>query len=453
MEVDNGLPLDDFDLEAYASNYAGHIKVDRLLFVADKALGHPLELEALKMAADELKKATNTSRYREVMDRIAGRAGPAYHTDRSWVESTDAHTESAQARLESELSSSRSSLVKESIRLAHAELAELQYGRGDLVGALKNYLRTRDYASTPRHMLGTCLGVLRCALASSNYTHVLDYARKVEGLPEAQANPVAAAQLACALGLMHLDGRKYHAAARKLTEVTPDLGGAWAEVVAPRDVALAGTLCALATLSREELGSRVVHSAPFREFLDTVPEVRDAASDFLASRYARCLAHLEALRPSLALDPRLAPHAAALLGAVRRRALAEYARPFSSLRLATMATAFGTDDKGLEGELAELIESGLVAARIDAAAGVLHGRRAAPRTATYAEAMRAAEGYLRASRALLLRASMLRGDLVQRPDSGGVPDMGEAMLGGRPGRHRDRGDRTERMSAGILGLL
>lgn len=42
--------------QAYAQLYSGHGKIDRLLFVADKSGGKPLEVEALKMAAEELKK-------------------------------------------------------------------------------------------------------------------------------------------------------------------------------------------------------------------------------------------------------------------------------------------------------------------------------------------------------------------------------------------------------------
>lgn len=42
-------------LQAYISNYTSHTKVDRLLFIADHYQGKPLELEALKLAADEVK--------------------------------------------------------------------------------------------------------------------------------------------------------------------------------------------------------------------------------------------------------------------------------------------------------------------------------------------------------------------------------------------------------------
>ena len=41
-------------MQAYISSYTSHTKVDRLLFIADKCRGKPLELEALKLAATEL---------------------------------------------------------------------------------------------------------------------------------------------------------------------------------------------------------------------------------------------------------------------------------------------------------------------------------------------------------------------------------------------------------------
>lgn len=42
-------------MQAYISNYTSHTKVYRLLFIAERNHGKPLELEALKLAADEVK--------------------------------------------------------------------------------------------------------------------------------------------------------------------------------------------------------------------------------------------------------------------------------------------------------------------------------------------------------------------------------------------------------------
>lgn len=43
------------DLQAYISSYTSHTKIDRLLYIAEHHQGQPLELEALKLAADEVK--------------------------------------------------------------------------------------------------------------------------------------------------------------------------------------------------------------------------------------------------------------------------------------------------------------------------------------------------------------------------------------------------------------
>lgn len=120
------------------------------------------------------------------------------------------------------------------------------------------------------------------------------------------------------------------------------------------------------------------------------PQVRDLIHDFYNSRYASCLAHLAALRPALALDIHLHDHAQvrgraracaqsrpcplqastpaasqcackgctfnspslphstttphqALYASIRHRALVQYTAPYSSVNLAAMAQAFGTD--------------------------------------------------------------------------------------------------------------
>jgi len=62
--------------------------------------------------------------------------------------------------------------------------------------------------------------------------------------------------------------RDQHAA-----QASAELGSQWSDVIAQQDVATYGGLCALATLSRTELRSRVIDNIQFREFLEVVPEV------------------------------------------------------------------------------------------------------------------------------------------------------------------------------------
>ena len=44
------------DVQAYASSYTGHARVARLLFIAGKTAGTQMELEALRLVADQLRK-------------------------------------------------------------------------------------------------------------------------------------------------------------------------------------------------------------------------------------------------------------------------------------------------------------------------------------------------------------------------------------------------------------
>lgn len=53
-----------------------------------------------------------------------------------------------------------------------------------LQNAFKCYLRTRDYCTTPRHILQMCLNVIRVSLAMSNYMNVSNYVQKAETTPE-----------------------------------------------------------------------------------------------------------------------------------------------------------------------------------------------------------------------------------------------------------------------------
>lgn len=49
-------PLPPPPVQAYASNYTGHARMTRLLFVADRSQSRELELDALKLLHDQVKK-------------------------------------------------------------------------------------------------------------------------------------------------------------------------------------------------------------------------------------------------------------------------------------------------------------------------------------------------------------------------------------------------------------
>eukprot|EP00270_Netrium_digitus_P022112 TRINITY_DN977_c0_g1_i2.p1 TRINITY_DN977_c0_g1~~TRINITY_DN977_c0_g1_i2.p1 ORF type:complete len:370 (-),score=100.16 TRINITY_DN977_c0_g1_i2:57-1166(-) len=316
-----------YDLDAYFSNYIGHTKIARLRFFAERCSSEALELEALRMAVDESKKGDNTSVYKEVVEKISGRLGPAYNYDKDWVDLVDKRATQRHEKLEIELNGYKTNLIKESIRMGYNDMGEFHYNRGDL---------------------------------------------------------------------------------QQFMEVSVELRSNYSDVIAPQDVATYGGLCALASFDRNELKSKVIQNSNFKYFLELVPEVRELIHDFHASRYASCLNYLQKLKPSLMWDIHLHDHVNTLYDQIRHKALIQYTTPFISVNLHTMAAAFNTSVAGIEKELAALIMENQIQARIDSHHRILYAQDADQRNGTFQRSLQMGRQYQRDTRALLLRANLLR---------------------------------------------
>jgi len=403
-EVDAG---GSFDIEAYLSNYTGVTRIRRLAFIA--SVSPARKQDALRLAVNEVKRTSNTALYNELLN-IAGEDGGLTRDD-GWIEQVERKAAQRQDKLEVDLNNHKTSLVKESIRMGHTDLGDFHYERGDFNAALKCYVRTRDYCTTSKHIINMCLYVIRASIQMGNFTHVQNYITKAESTPDGN-DPTLVAQLRVAAGLAFLESKKYKLAARKFLEVSSELGTQYSDVASAQDVALYGGLCALASLDRAELKSKVIDSTTFRTFLELHPQIREAVQDFYESRYASCLAFLDKLKPDLLLDLHLHDHVQQLYADVRSRALVQYFSPFVTVDMRLMAAAFNVSVEALEKELAALIMARQIAARIDSQAKVLHSRQIDQRSATFASAIKMGEDYLRDMKALILRINLMRADFI-----------------------------------------
>ncbi|KAB2595628.1 COP9 signalosome complex subunit 1 [Pyrus ussuriensis x Pyrus communis] len=399
---------EQLDIEAYASLYSGRTKIMRLLFIAQRSQSNEaMELEALRMAYDEIKKGENTQLHREVVQKIVGRLGPEYGMDVAWCDTVDRRAEQKKEKLENELNAYRTNLIKESIRMGYNDFGDFYYAHGQLGDAFKSYVRTRDYCTTSKHIVHMCISSTLVSIEMGQFTHVTSYITKAEQIPDA-LDPVTVAKLRCAAGLAHLESKKYKLAARKFLETGPELGNHYNEVIAPQDVATYGGLCALATFDRMELKNKVIDNLNFRNFLELVPEVRELINDFYSSHYASCLDYLGNLKANLLLDIHLHDHLETLYGQIRHKALIQYTHPFVSVDLHMMANAFKTDVSGLEKELEALITDNQVQARIDSHNKVLYARHADQRNATFQRVLQTGNEFDRDVKSMLLRVNLIK---------------------------------------------
>ncbi|XP_010919243.2 COP9 signalosome complex subunit 1 [Elaeis guineensis] len=404
---------EQMDVEAYGSLYTGRTKVIRLLFIADRCGNEGMQLEALRLAYDEIKKGEDSQLYREVASKIAGRLGPQYDLDQAWADGIDRRAEQRKDKLENELNGYKTNLIKESIRMGYNDLGDFYYAHGQLGDAFKNYVRTRDYCTTSKHIIHMCLNVILVSIELGQFMHVSNYVSKAEQTPD-MLDAVTVAKLRCAAGLAYLEAKKYKLAARKFLETGPELGNNYTEVIAPQDVATYGGLCALSSFDRSELKSKVIDNINFRNFLELVPEVRELIHDFYASHYASCLEYLENLKPNLLLDIHLHDHVETLYTQIRHKAIIQYTHPFISVDLHTMASAFKTGVAGLEKELEALITDNQIQARIDSHNKILYARHADQRNTTFQRVLQTGVEFERDVRAMLLRANLIKHEYNQR---------------------------------------
>jgi len=402
-------------VQQVAESYVGPAKVQRLLFIAEHS--DALRPSALRLAMAELLASSNTLLYAEVLEKRLGEACVQLGLvrDGAWIESVEKRTQQQGDRLELELSSAKTSLAKEAIRTCHNALGDFHAEKGDFGAALKSYVRARDYCTTAKHVVSMCVNVVKASVLMGSYTHVLTYVTKAEQTTEAD-EPLALSRLQACAGLAHLEVGKYKLAARKLSECTTDL--CFPELLLPRDVALCGGLCALASLDRAELRTLVIDAHAFRTLLELVPNLRDAVHTFHEAKYAECLKALDLLKPELLLNPHLRAHAEKLLALVRTKAVVSYFLPYATVDMGRMAAAFSTELPAFEKELVSLITDGTIGARIDSANKVLIAQGSDQQQISFNKAQKMGDAYTYESKALLLRINLLRADLVVRAEQG-----------------------------------
>ncbi|KAK3038088.1 hypothetical protein RJ639_031642 [Escallonia herrerae] len=371
---------EQLDVEAYAALYSGRTKIVRLLFIAERCGGGAMELEALRMAYDEIKKGENTQLFREVVQRIDGCLGPEYGPDPAWAEAVDRRAEQRKDKLENELNAYRTNLIKESIRMGYNDFGDFYYAHGLLGDAFKNYVRTRDYCTTGKHITHMCLNAILVSIEMGQFTHVSSYVSKAEQNSQNSdsLDTITAAKLRCAAGIAYLEAKKYKLAARKFLETNPELGNNYSE-------------------------NKVIDNINFRNFLELVPEVRELIHDFYSS-----------LKANLLLDIHLHDHVETLYEQIRSKALIQYTHPFLSVDLHMMANAFKTTVAGLEKELEALITDNQVQARIDSHNKILYARHADQRNATFQRVLQTGNEFDRDVRAMLLRANLIKHDYNQK---------------------------------------
>ncbi|KAI8050865.1 26S proteasome subunit RPN7-domain-containing protein [Syncephalis plumigaleata] len=396
-------------LENYAENYQGHVKIERLVFIAERCPN--LQVDAYRLALAEIKANTlDAKRYKQLIVKLNaaleshGQAPMEF--DAQWVEQTETKVKRRFDELEADLKGYRSNLIKESIRIGLHELADHHYAYGDLTNALKNYSRAREYCSTAAQTIENCLSIIRISHEINNMSHIASQVSKAQSMPEAQENPIITAKLNASLAITKLETNKYKQVAQLMTDIdfASFTNAHYEDVVAPNDIAIYGGLCALATFNRRDLKSKVLDSTNFRQYLELEPQIRELILAFYYADYEKCMTLMDQWRNDFLLDLYLHSHVNTLYSQIQHALLVQYVKPFQRVSLARMVTAFGSHYtlESLEKELVYLISADVLNARIDDEEKVLTTYQPDIRYQLYDKAVKIAETYEAQTRAMLV---------------------------------------------------
>jgi 26S proteasome regulatory subunit N7 len=197
---------------------------------------------------------------------------------------------------------------------------------------------------------------------------------------------------------------KVYAALAQLA--TRDLAGAAAALVEAVPTFTATELCPYATLvlyaaatgaaalPRPALKTSVIDSPEVRAVAAADPVLASFLDDLHACKYAPFMAALASMADRVGADRLLAPHARHWARAVRGVAYSQFLEPYRAVTLDAMAASFGVSPAFIDAELADLIASGRVPARIDRVAGTVLTRRPDARAARLAAALKAGDALL-----------------------------------------------------------
>jgi len=427
VEEAAGIPLihpsAGFDLEAYASRYSGFGKYQRLVYIGQRC--PELQLAAFRAAVTDVKKVTLSpdlladvvSSAREC---LGSALGDAYGLDEEWTRKVNRVFFDKMGRLENDLNVRSRENDKVKIRETLLATGHLFLERGDFTNAMSKYLEARDYSSSHADTLETCFHTARAGILGNSLTQAKNQVDRALMLSSELAKaPQIEAQLQAMSGLIELrraGGQQgYSASVEAFLKTKFNLPQTITDLIAPVDIAIFCTLTALAHMDRPTLKKRILENETFRKFLELSPIMKKLALDFFHCQYSTVFQTLSSIESDLLLDMNLGPHVHKLIKKIREKGMIQYFSPYVSVKMADMAHAFNLEIAVLEKELASLIADNKIQARIDAHEKVLYAKNPDQRLNTYEKAINVSNAYIRDTRSLLLRMSLVKQNFVIRP--------------------------------------
>ena len=326
--------------------------------------------------------------------------------------------------------------------MGNEDLGHFFYAIGDYSNSHKSYMKMRESCTSNKHLADMTLRLVYVSIAQKSWLTVQSNLAKVDaaqlkGDDKTKLEPIVSA----CTGLAHMCNSNFKEAATNFLGTSPAFltaepaaGITWQkEVISGNDVAVYGGLCALASMDRSELQTKVLGNSDFRNFLELEPHVRQAINLFCNSKYSACLDVLEGYRSDYLLDVYLSKVLNTIYGRIRTKSIVQYFIPFSCVTLVEMSSKFpAAGSVSIEEELEHMINDKTLEARIDLVDRLLISPPTNPRYEVHTDALKMAETYDHTLRLRLTRLNMQVAGLEIKAEKG-AGEKTHAGIGERVG--------------------
>ncbi len=410
--VDYVMPGYTLDLITYSSRYEGLTKAARLRLIATK---YPsLKYEALRLLLIDIKKGYNILLYNEVMAivgdlLVTDEDKDVFTHDNSWVTEREQLARERAAKLEHDLHVAKSTLVKESIRLALNDIGYLNIERGILTDALKTFYKTQEHCTQSRHIAEMCINIITTLLDLNELKQIPGQVAKLESF---ELDKLTRAKIKAISGLVALRESNYEVAARKFVDIDVDTSSSFASIMSIEDIAIYGVLTATASFDRAELNHALHNNASFKSILEIVPDIKAFAHNFYNGRYVECFTWLNIVTPQLNLDIYLSPIITDLLRSIKDQLFIRYFTPYKTIDMRKMAAKMELTLENVEDIIAKLISRQLLPARIDSETKTVHRNEQDDRRVAISKILEVAAKHGQDVRNSLLNLSVLQHGLM-----------------------------------------
>lgn len=400
----------NFHLKDYIKDYVGHTKVRRLRFIAKFC--PDVRVAALRAAITEAKRGRNHGLYTETLAQAKDLARDGvedFSYDKIWVERTRRRSIDRGNHLETKLNNHKRNEdgPEEILASLKAVITHLQE-TGQHVEAQSRIMDCLDYAQSTADKLWARLTAIDTAahLDFTGTSIVMQASRALELNKELGGNKKTEAKILAALGLHFVQNGNFSTAADRFKAV--DFSLDCPSIISKRDVAIYGTLCAMASCKRAQLQANLLHSGEFKKFLNLVPGLTKMVQEFVQCRFKNAFDYLEKMKPDLQLDLYASKYLGKLFSKIHELAVVQYFSPFSHAKISRMAEIFGVNQSDMETRLVELIGKNKMQARIDNFNKVVIAKYTDLRMDTYTKALERGTSYVRDLKSLIMKMRLVK---------------------------------------------